>query len=161
MVLVILRNKCPILPITPEEWMRYSCLLPENRQQFSGMPGWRLPCQYYYWTHYILQESNFFAIWRNSAIFRAYLGGHWVLYKSSEKMSWGGTSGTTWPMEMLHLPKFGDFYEGIDGKLFNTVFLRQMTINFKLIMCKATFGGVYWSKLCISAHSPFVQLDPC
>ncbi len=71
-----------------------------------------------------------------------------------------GTMCVTCATERVHLSKFTELYEEIDYNLFNTAFLCQVIINFKLIMCIGTFREVYLLKPRVSANFPLVQLDP-
>ncbi len=47
-----------------------------------------------------------------------------------------GISGTTWHTEIVHLSKFAEFSQGINGNIFSIASLLQITTNLRIITCK-------------------------
>ena len=75
-----------------------------------------------------------------------------------------GISGTTWPIEMVHLSKFAEFHQEMSGNIFTIASSLQISKRIRIITCKCyPDKGHFISILSgprFSAPLAFVCLEP-
>ncbi len=86
-----------------------------------------------------------FRPWADFRPSRVDLDGNWDQCKSNEKsICRGGISETNWATEMVHLSKFAEFHEDLNGHTFNIATQLQIMIKCQKMIFKCTFRQVQY-----------------